>query len=143
MKIMTEYWVANIKSLRSTVLIDQMPPAMLNFYPDGKPYFMDKNPTIPCTRSVLQNWLVEHQSDFQHIHWSPHNPYLNHVENVWGQAERYPRQHSSLSLNLHDLKDCIVNLWYSLDVNALLKHADSMQKRIRAVICVKGGPIKY
>ncbi|GFW57611.1 hypothetical protein TNCV_2925301 [Trichonephila clavipes] len=101
---------------------------------------MDDNATIYRARSV-QNWLVEHQSDFQHLPWSPPSPNLNLIENVWDTGKTHIRQHSSLPTNLQDLKSCIANAWYSSE--ALHKHVYLTSKPIRAVIRAKGGPIKY
>ena len=124
------------------ILVDQVHPAMLHFHPGGDGYFMDDNAPMYRDRSV-QNWFAEHQSDFQHLFYPPHSSDLNPFENVWDMVERRIRQHSPLTSILQDLKSCIANAWYSLDVNALQKFVDSMPKRITAVICAKGGPIKY
>ena len=105
-------------------------------------YFMDDNVPVHQARSV-QNWFAEHQSDFQHFFWPPHSPDLNLIENMWDMLESRIRQHSPLPSNLQDLKSCMANAWYSLNVNALQKLVDSMPKRIRAIICAIGGPIKY
>ena len=40
-------------------------------------------------------------------------------------------------------KNCIANVWYSPDANALQEIIDWMPKRIRAVIRGKGASIKY
>ena len=100
-------------------------------------YFMDDYAPIHWARSA-QNRFAKHQCDFQHLSWSPHSPDLNPIENVWNMVKRCIRQHSPLPCNLQDLKSCIANVCYSLDVNALQKLVDSMPKRIRA----KDGPIK-
>ena len=68
---------------------------------------------------------------------------LTPIENLWDMVERRIGQHSHLPPILQNLKSCIANAWYSLDVNALQKLVDSMPKRIRADIRVKGAPIKY
>ncbi|GFS72874.1 hypothetical protein TNCV_1392811 [Trichonephila clavipes] len=52
-------------------------------------------------------------------------------------VERCIRQYSPFPSNLQDLNSCITNSWYSLDVNALMKHEDSMPKRIRVDIRAK------
>ena len=65
------------------------------------------------------------------------------IKNVWDIVERRIRKHSPLPSNLQDIKSCIANAWYSLDVNAIQKLVDSIPKWIRAVIHAKGGPIKY
>ncbi|GFT51910.1 uncharacterized protein TNCV_1226291 [Trichonephila clavipes] len=87
--------------------------------------------------------LAELQSDFQHLPWKQHSLDLNALENVWDVVKRRYRQNSPLPSNLQDLKSCIVNAWYSLEVNALQKHVDWMTKRIRASIRAKSGVIKY
>ena len=97
------------------ILVDQVHSAMLHYYPDGDGYFMDDNAPIHRARSV-QNWFAEHQPDFQHLSWPTHIPDLNPIENVWGTVERRIRQFSPLPSNLQDLKNCIANAWYSLDV---------------------------
>ncbi|GFU31230.1 hypothetical protein TNCV_1742241 [Trichonephila clavipes] len=72
----------------------------------------------------IQNCFTEHQSDFQYFLWPPHSPDLNPIENVRDMVERLILQHSPLPSNLQDLKSCIANAWYSLDVNALQKHGE-------------------
>ena len=57
-------------------------------------------------------------------------------------VERRILQHYPLPLNLQDLKRCIANACYSLDVNELHKLVDSMPKRIRENIRTKCGQIK-
>ncbi|GFU16927.1 transposable element Tcb2 transposase [Trichonephila clavipes] len=109
------------------MLVDQVHPAMLHFYLDGNRYFMDDSATTHPAQSV-QNWFAEHRSDFQHLPLPQHSPNLNPIENVWDMVEKCIQQHSPLQSNSQDLKACIANEWYSLDVNALHKHVDSMPK---------------
>ena len=90
------------------ILADQAQPVMLQFYPDGDGYFMDDNVPIHRDRSV-QNWLTEHESDFQQLSWPPYSPDLNPIENVWNMVKRHLRQHSPLPSNLKDLKSCIAS----------------------------------
>ncbi|GFU52655.1 hypothetical protein TNCV_3134911 [Trichonephila clavipes] len=80
---------------------------------------------------VFKNWFAEHQSDFQHLPCPPHRPYLRPIENMWDMAERRIRQHSPLPSNLQNLKSCIANAWYSLDINALVKHETRYQTESR------------
>ena len=124
------------------ILADQVHPAMLHFYSEGDEYFMDDNATIHRAR-IVRDWFNEHQSDFQQLPWPPQSPELYPIENVWDMLERRIRQQSPLPSNLQDLKVCVANAWYSLDINALQKHVESIPSRIRAVIRAKGGPIKY
>ena len=124
------------------ILANRVHPAMLHFYPNDDGYFMDDNAPMHRAR-IVQNWFAEHQSDFQHLSWPQHSPNLNPIENVWDMVERCIRKHSLLPSNLQDLKSCIANAWYSLDVNALQKHVDSMLKRMTAVIRAKDNSIKY
>ena len=126
------------------ILADQVHLAMSPFYSDDDGYFMDDNAPIHRARSV-QNWFAEHQSNFQHLSWPLHSPDL-----MWSPSKMYgicwkDASDSTLLLYLiyKNLKSCIANAWYSLDVNALQKLVNSLSKWIRAVIGETSGPIKY
>ncbi|GFV48085.1 hypothetical protein TNCV_2932461 [Trichonephila clavipes] len=70
------------------ILADPVHPAN-----DGDEYFVNDNANIHHARSA-QNWIVELQSDIQHLPCPPNNPDLNPIENVWDGGRRHIRQHS-------------------------------------------------
>ncbi|GFW48930.1 hypothetical protein TNCV_3901281 [Trichonephila clavipes] len=84
------------------ILIDQLPPTILAFYPDGDGLFMKGNAIIHRLRNV-QKRFAEHQSDFQHLPWPPHSPDLSPGENVWELEERCIPQQTLLPSILQDL----------------------------------------
>ncbi|GFW53378.1 transposable element Tcb1 transposase [Trichonephila clavipes] len=92
----------------SEILAVQVHPAMLHFYPNGDGNFIDENAPVHRARSV-QNWLAEHQSDFQRLPLWPHSLDLNPIENVWDMVKRIIQQHSPFPSNLQDLKICIAS----------------------------------
>ncbi|GFU69156.1 hypothetical protein TNCV_1516901 [Trichonephila clavipes] len=85
-------------------------------------YHMDGNATILRGRCD-HHWFAEYQPPCP-----SHTPDLNAIENVLYIIGRHIREHSSLASNLQDLKSCIANAWYSLEITALQKHAPSMSK---------------
>lgn len=98
------------------VLVVKVHSAILHFYSAGDGYLMDDNTSKHRAR-IVRYWFIEHQLDFQQIHWLPQKPNLNLIENLWNMLT-HPRAISSSS-NLQNHKACEENAWHSLDVNAL------------------------
>ncbi|GFX82120.1 hypothetical protein TNCV_2707501 [Trichonephila clavipes] len=103
------------------ILEDQVHTAILCFYSAGDGYLMDGYATMQRARSV-QNWFTE----------QPHILDVSSIENEWYWWKDKPAAHFPLPFYLQDLKICITNAGYSLDLHAFQKHIDSMPKRIRA-----------
>ncbi len=88
---------------------------------------------------AISTWFKDHGIPV--LNWPANSPDLNPIENLWGIVKRKMRY--ARPNNAEELKATIRATW------ALITHAqchrliDSMQRRIAAVIHVKGAPTMY
>ncbi|GFU37794.1 uncharacterized protein TNCV_1466561 [Trichonephila clavipes] len=63
------------------IMVDEVHPSMLHFYPDGDAHFMDDNATKHRSRSV-QNWFAERQLSSNTSSLTTTQPGTEPIENV-------------------------------------------------------------
>lgn len=72
------------------------------------------------------------------IDWPSHSPDLNPIENVWSLLARKVYANERTFQSKDELREAIVQAWHELEISAINKLINSMQKRCISVILNKG-----
>jgi hypothetical protein len=126
---------ANYKDTLTNYLL----PAIGHWYGDGDCTFQQDN--APCHKadSVTQ-FLQEY--NFQVMEWPPYSPDISPIENLWAIVKR--QVHASTLHSKEELIGKLRTAWHSEEVKQSCESLiEGMPRRIRAVICARGGPTKY
>ena len=75
------------------------------------------------------------------LEWPAYSPDLNPIENIWGIIGNKLRGHELK--NKDELWKNVQNLWTQCYEQHSQKLADSLPTRVRVLIKVKGGHLKY
>ena len=113
-----------------------------NMYPSSDGYFQQDN--APCHKArIISNWFLEHDNEFTVLKWPPQSPDLNPIEHLWDVVEREFRALDVHPSNLHQLQDAILSIWANISKECYQHLVESMPRRIKAVLKVKGGQTPY
>lgn len=114
---------------------------------DGWQLFQHDNASIHTAGSTSM-WLL--LRGIALIDWPPYSPDLNPIENIWAMLKRRLRRDFP---HLHDLKDneadraefirCITIAWAAIPQAQITRVIDSLERRLKAVIKVRGWYTKY
>jgi hypothetical protein len=129
------FWIKGIMDAAAyhSILQRHLKPSINRLFPLQDCFFQQDNDpkhTAKLNKTYLANCVVPTLS------WPSQSPDLNPIENLWSilgdkVKERCPQNEEQLFKVLHDA-------WNTLDVGLLQRLADSMPKRIAAVIAAKG-----
>lgn len=133
------YFLDKNVTMNQNLYINVLNNHMLPFY-EGHNSAMFLHDGAPCHRArSVKEWLALHNIEM--VEWPGHSPDLNPIENVWNDMKRKMIKMPILSVDA--LTENIRNLWTTMDRAYLTKLSDSMPKRIKAVLKVKGEMTKY
>lgn len=94
----------------------------------------------PCHRSgIVKNWLAGESINV--LEWPGNSPDLNPIENAWNVFKNRLKQHKPTSLPA--MIELIKREWIEMEKPYFEALADSMPRRMRQVIKVKGNMTKY
>ena len=120
------------------ILRDQLlPSAELLF--QGKDYTFQQDNDPKHTSRATMAYMAELSIDPEE--WPSQSPDLNPIENLWSYLDWTLRDRNCG--NLEELWEALQEGWYALDWEYLTKLADSMPRRLQAVIDNDGYPTKY
>jgi len=68
---------------------------------------------------------------------------LNPIEHLWDVVEEHLRALDVHPTNLHQLQDAILSIWTKISKECFQHLVESMPRRIKAVLKVKGGQTQY
>jgi transposase len=112
---------------------------------------MQDNASIHTARIVqrwLRNWARTNQVEL--LAWPPYSPDLNPEENLWkllkdgvGKDHQYLREMPNSEASLASLDLAVDAAWRSIRETVLLNLAESMPRRLEAVIAAEGWHTKY
>jgi DDE superfamily endonuclease/Transposase len=120
------------------ILDEQMLPSAEELFPEGGWMFQQDNDPKHTAR-MTKTWFEDNGVPL--LPWPSQSPDLNPIENLWSildnnLKDRRPQNEEQL---FQDLKDG----WERLPLDLLQRLADSMPRRIEAVIKAKGFATKY
>ncbi|XDV11899.1 hypothetical protein PO909_000694 [Leuciscus waleckii] len=125
-----------------SIVSDHVHSFMTTMYPSSDGYFQQDN--APCHKArIISNWFLEHDNEFTVLKWPPQSPDLNPIEHLWDVVERELRALDVHSTNLHQLQDAILSIWANISKECFQHLVESMPRRIKAVLKVKGGQTQY
>jgi len=115
---------------------------MASMYPSSNGYFQQDN--APCHKArIISNWFLEHDHVFTVLKWPPQSPDLNPIQHIWDVVERKLRVLDVHPINLHQLQDAILSIWANISKERFQHLAESMPRRIKAVLKAKGEQTHY
>ncbi|GBM30300.1 Transposable element Tcb1 transposase [Araneus ventricosus] len=112
------------------------------FFLDGTGIFQDDN-AKSHRALIIQNWFREHKDSFSHMNWPPQRADLNPIENLWDILEHRLRGGSFLPQSVQCLGAKLMQTWTIISAETIQNLIETVPRRMRAVIRVKGGPTKY
>ncbi len=125
-----------------SIVADHVQPFMTTVFPSSDGYFWQDN--APCHKAqIISDWLLEHDSEFTLLKWSPQSPDLNPMEHLWDVMKREIRIMNAQPTNLQQLRNAIMSIWTKISEEFFQHLVESMPRRIKAVQNAKGGPTWY
>jgi len=117
-----------------------IPLATMYPYSDG--YFQQDN--APCHKAqIISDWSLEHDNEFTVLKCPPQSPDLNPIEHLWNVVERELRALDVHPTNLNQLQDAVLSIWANISKECFQHLVESMPRRIKALLKVKGGQTQY
>ena len=112
---------------------------MTTVYPSAGGYFQQDN--APCHKAhIISNWFLEHDNEFPVLRWPPQSPELNPIEHLWDVVKREIRIIDVQPTHLQQLPDAVMSIWTKISEECFQHLVESMPRRIKAVLKVKGAP---
>jgi transposase len=120
--------------LLKTTLIPELAAA-------GRPMtFMQDN--APChTANLVKAFMAE--NDIETLPWPAQSPDMNPIENLWAIIKARRQKKFGFPKSKSDLIEQIFDIWDNIDPKLVEKLADSANKRVNAVLKLKGKVSKY
>ena len=120
--------------LLKTTLIPELAAA-------GRPMtFMQDN--APChTANLVKAFMAE--NDLETLPWPPQSPDMNPIENLWAIIKARRQKKFGLPKSKSDLIEQIFDIWDNIEPKLVENLADSANKRVNAVLKLKGKVSKY
>ena len=102
--------------------------------------FMQDN--APCHKAKLVMDFMK-ENDIDLLPWPPQSPDMNPIENLWAIIKGRRQKKYGVPKSKEELIDQIFDIWDNIEPELIEKLADSANKRINAVLKLKGKVSKY
>ena len=121
-----------------TILENQLLPSAERLFPGEAWYFQQDNDP-KHTANATKQYMIDNQIPI--LPWPSQSPDLNPIENLWSILDYKLRNRRPQ--NQQQLFEALTEGWNSLDRELLTNLADSMPRRIQAVLEKRDYPTKY
>ena len=108
----------------------------------NNPNMIFQQDRAPCHTSSYTVWWMETHG-ISVLDWVAQSPDLNPIECLWDYLDRQIRKRKPLPKSKQELIRVAQEEWANLIIELLYRLILSMPKRIKDIIKVKGGHIKY
>ena len=102
--------------------------------------FMQDN--APCHKTKLIDQFFE-ENGIKTLDWPAQSPDLNPIENLWSLIKRKRQKKYGMPRDKVDLINQLMNIWDELDEDLFKNLAESVERRLDAVIRLGGRQTKY
>jgi len=116
-------------------------PFLEEFEEKNGDYFFQQD-NAPIHTSVRTRTFMEEMEIIQ-LPWPGQSPDLNPIEHLWDELERRIRLRADNPKNLGELELILQECWSQIQQEVYQKLAESMNRRIEAVIKAHGYPTRY
>jgi transposase len=120
------------------ILLEYLEPSVYTLFPDNNYLFQQDNDP-KHTANVVIKFIRDEKIPFIDD-WPGQSPDLNPIENLWSILNK--RLEKRKCKTQEELFKCIEDGWNSIPTEILTNLADSMPRRLAAVIANKGYPTK-
>ncbi len=79
----------------------------------------------------------------EHMPWPACSPYMNPIENVWAEVTRGINKLEHQPTNVVECRQAVMDAWAAIPVETLESLADSMPRRVRALLNARGSHTRY
>ncbi|KAF2343260.1 hypothetical protein FHG87_025984 [Trinorchestia longiramus] len=123
------------------ILDNQVHPMVQELFPEGNAIFKD-NAAIYTAR-IVKEWHEEHSNEGEHLIWPPQSPDLNIIEHLWSILEIQVRSRFPQPPPPKELKGVLTEKLSKIPLKTIHNFYESIPRRIKAVIALKGGLTPY
>ena len=96
----------------------------------------------PCHKTKLIDQFFE-ENGIKTLDWPAQSPDLNPIENLWSLIKRKRQKKYGMPRDKVDLINQLMNIWDELDEDLFKNLAESVERRLDAVIRLGGRQTKY
>jgi transposase len=102
--------------------------------------FMQDN--APCHKArIVMDFLDE--NNIETLNWPPQSPDMNPIENLWAIIKARRKKKYGVPKSKNELITQIFDIWDNIEMELVHNLANSANKRINAVLKLKGKVSKY
>ncbi len=114
---------------------------LLPFLPEISGFIFQQDNASIHTSHAMNEFFED--SAIEVLDWVPQSPDLNPIEFLWDVVDRRIRKRPGVARNLAELQTHLQEEWSRISPHFLRRLVDSMPKRVRLVIRMKGNVTKY
>ena len=79
----------------------------------------------------------------EHLPWPACSPDMNPIENLWAEVTRRINNLEHQPTNVAQCRQAVMGAWAAIPVGTLESLANSMPRRVRALLDARGGHTRY
>ena len=123
-----------------SILEEYLKPVLASEFPDNDGVFMDDN--APCHRSGTTTEYLDGLG-IKCSEWPPQSPDLNPIENTWKIVKEELHRTPMEIKNKQDLIREVTQIWQDISTDTVRSLYNTISRRLKAVLTMKGHMTKY